>query len=224
MQLSDVAGNKIDGEPSASKSESPMCRCEILPQVRQILDPRVASELMTKPSIFSLVFILLVSSFMQPAAADKIGYIEDFALAKNREKALAQLIPGTDDYYFFHCLHYQNTQQFAKVEALMKPWIERHGENARVQIILNRHALLTYPDNPKKSLDSHKKAGADIQPSTTDHRKETGAAVDARSKTDQPRLSEEAGVPFYEYIRIWECVLPLACRRDSNSRSTKRLA
>src|SRR5262245_57153602 len=41
-------------------------------------------------------------------AAD-VGYAEDFALAKDRAAALGQLIPGTEDYYYYHCLHRLNT-------------------------------------------------------------------------------------------------------------------
>ena len=33
------------------------------------------------------------------------GYIESFSLAKDRVAALSQLIPGTEDYYYYHCLH-----------------------------------------------------------------------------------------------------------------------
>ena len=29
----------------------------------------------------------------------------------DRSAALKQLIPGTEDYYYFHALHYQNTRQ-----------------------------------------------------------------------------------------------------------------
>ena len=58
-------------------------------------------------------------SFLTPdARGGDIGYVEDFALAKDRAAALKQLIPGTEDYYYYHCLHYLNTGQFDKVERL----------------------------------------------------------------------------------------------------------
>jgi len=84
--------------------------------------------------------------------ASEIGYIEDFALAKDRTVPLKQLIPGTEDYYYYHCLHYQNTKQFDKVEQLLAEWIKRHNYTARVYEIQNRQALLTYAQNPEKSL------------------------------------------------------------------------
>jgi len=41
-------------------------------------------------------------------AAQEIGYIETFSLADDREAALKELVPGTDDYYYYHALHAQN--------------------------------------------------------------------------------------------------------------------
>ncbi len=94
-------------------------------------------------------------SFLSPLAgtAEEIGYIENFALAADRAEALKQLVPGTEDYYFFHCLYYQQTEQFAKVPAMLKLWIARHGETARVREIQNRQALLTYQKSPEESLE-----------------------------------------------------------------------
>jgi hypothetical protein len=86
------------------------------------------------------------------AAAGEVGYIEDFALAKDRVAALRQLIPGTEDYYYYHCLHYLNTEQFEKADELTKPWLQRLGQTPRLTEIQTRHALLIYPRNPEPSL------------------------------------------------------------------------
>src|SRR3954451_964787 len=87
------------------------------------------------------------------AAAGDIGFIEDFALAKDRNVALKQLIPGTEDYYYFHCLHYLNSGQFEKIEPLTTLWYERHKQTARLTEIQTRHALLNYEKDPKGTLD-----------------------------------------------------------------------
>ena len=71
-------------------------------------------------------------------------FIEQFALAPDRSVVLSQLIPGTEDYYYYHCLHYQNLQQYDRVEELLKAWIERFKETPRNREIRNRQALLTY--------------------------------------------------------------------------------
>src|SRR4029079_1277452 len=85
-------------------------------------------------------------------AAD-VGFIEDYSLAKDKGAALKQLIPGTEDYYYFHALYYLTTEQYEKAEALWKPWHDRFGQSARLTEIQTRHALLTYPKNPQKSLE-----------------------------------------------------------------------
>jgi len=103
----------------------------------------------------SLLLALGILLYLTPTttrAAD-IGYVEDFALAKNRAEALKQLIPGTEDYYYYHALHALNTGNHDAAIANFKPWIERHGHTARVTEIQVRHALLTYEKNPRASLD-----------------------------------------------------------------------
>ncbi len=87
------------------------------------------------------------------ALGAEIDYVEDFALAADRTVPLKQLIPGTEDYYYYHCLHYQNTEQFDKVDELLATWIKRHKYTARVREIQNRQALLTYSINPPQSLE-----------------------------------------------------------------------
>ena len=85
--------------------------------------------------------------------AGELGFLEDFALAKDRAKALEQLIPGTEDYYYYHALHHQNLGELDEVDRLLGPWIERHKRTARVQEIEARQALLRYPTARRGSLD-----------------------------------------------------------------------
>jgi hypothetical protein len=85
--------------------------------------------------------------------AGEIEYVETFALASDRDAALKQLIPGTEDYYYWNALHLLNTEQFEKVEDLLKPWVQRHGDTPRVWEIRPRRALLAYDKNPQASLD-----------------------------------------------------------------------
>lgn len=85
--------------------------------------------------------------------AGEIEYVETFALAPDRDAALKQLIPGTEDYYYWNSLHLLNTEQFEKVEDLLKPWVQRHGETPRVWEIRTRRAFLAYDKHPQASLD-----------------------------------------------------------------------
>ncbi|MFO0926018.1 MAG: hypothetical protein U0736_03140 [Gemmataceae bacterium] len=91
-------------------------------------------------------------AMLDPAEGGDIGYVEDFALAKDRADALKALIPGTEDYYYYHCLHLLNTGQFDKVITLTRPWLERFGQTARLTEIQTRHALLSYDKDPKNTL------------------------------------------------------------------------
>src|SRR5438046_6770827 len=86
------------------------------------------------------------------AEAGDVEFVEDFALAKDRALSLRQLIPGTEDYYYYHCLHFLNTEQFEKVDEFARPWLQRFGQTARLTEIQTRHALLSYEGNPKRSL------------------------------------------------------------------------
>src|SRR5215472_17810934 len=103
---------------------------------------------MKRMLVWSSWALLMVSM----ATAGEVGYIEDFALAKDRAASLKQLIPGTEDYYYYHCLHYLNSEQFEKAEELTKPWLQRLGQTPRLTEIQTRHALLTYSRNPDRSL------------------------------------------------------------------------
>ncbi len=98
----------------------------------------------------SLAWVLLLATL---AAAGEIGFVEDFALAKDRNASLRQLIPGTEDYYYYQCLNFLNTEQYEKAEALTRPWLQRFGQTPRLTEIQTRHALLTYERNPQRTLD-----------------------------------------------------------------------
>ncbi|MEK6262775.1 MAG: hypothetical protein AABP62_29610 [Planctomycetota bacterium] len=94
-----------------------------------------------------------LGAWVGPSRGGEIGFIEEFSLAPDRTVPLKQLIPGTDDYYYYHCLHFLNTEQFEKARELTGPWHQRHGQTGRLTEIQTRHALLTYDKNPQVSLD-----------------------------------------------------------------------
>src|SRR5262245_62546454 len=112
---------------------------------------RRVATLLPVAGLAALASVLVLTPTITRAA--DVGYVEDFALAKDRTTALKQLIPGTDDYYYFHCLHYLNSGQFDKIEPMTTLWYERHRQTARLTEIQTRHALLTYEKNPQKTLE-----------------------------------------------------------------------
>ncbi len=99
---------------------------------------------------------LLALALLLPLTAladNEIGFIERFALAADREKALGELVPGSEEYYFFHALHYQNVRDFANLVRILNQWRERvPNENEARRIILNREAILDYERNPQATL------------------------------------------------------------------------
>ena len=86
-----------------------------------------------------------------------VQFVEQYALSDDRESTLQQLVPGTEAYYYFHCLHYLTTEQLSKADEMLKPWIKRFGETNRVKLIKHRLALLQYGDDPQATLAYLKK-------------------------------------------------------------------
>ena len=99
----------------------------------------------------TLLFALLLP--LAAFAENEIGFIERFALAADREKALGELVPGSEEYYFFHALHYQNVRDTAKLNNLLNEWRQRTpDENEARRVILNREAILGYEKDPQGTL------------------------------------------------------------------------
>ncbi len=98
----------------------------------------------------------LALAFLLPLAAlaeNEIGFIERFALAADREKALGELVPGSEEYYFFHALHYQNIRDGAKLNDILNQWRKRMpDENNQRRLIENREAIINYEKDPQGTL------------------------------------------------------------------------
>jgi hypothetical protein len=104
---------------------------------------------MNRAIVWVSVLVLAASA----ATAGQVGYEEEFALATNRDEVLKRLIPGTEEYYYYACLHLQHTGQLDQVDELLKSWAARHQTPPPPwNEIRNRQALLRYPAQPKESL------------------------------------------------------------------------
>src|SRR5215204_5571728 len=87
-------------------------------------------------------------------AENEIGYIEKFALAADREKVLGELVPGSEDYYYFHALHYQHTRNEPRLAEILDQWRKRFpNDTPRRRTIEHREALLDYDTTPQQTLD-----------------------------------------------------------------------
>ena len=79
--------------------------------------------------------------------------LEALAWGDDRARALDQLIPGTEDYYYYRCLHHQHSDELDEVERVLNTWVERHGHTARVERIRHRQAVLSFERSPGASLE-----------------------------------------------------------------------
>lgn len=99
-----------------------------------------------------LLLIFLVFISVNQLQAVEIGFDEKFTLAVDRSEPLKQLIPGTEDYYYYSCIYHQQLKDYSKVEEILKQWIKRYSYTTRVNEIINRQALITYSTNPQKAI------------------------------------------------------------------------
>jgi len=72
----------------------------------------------------------------------------------DREAVLKKLVPGTQQYYYLHSLHYQNTQQLDEVDKTLAAWEKRfNSKSSQWQQIQHRQMLLKYSNDPQATLD-----------------------------------------------------------------------
>src|SRR5688572_11416296 len=105
---------------------------------------------MNLPGFIAPLLLLSLPSFL---VAAETGFLEKFAISADRDAVLKELIPGTDDYYYYHALHLQNQGKKAELTAILKEWTDRfQSGNARRDEINNRQALINYATDPGGSL------------------------------------------------------------------------
>lgn len=130
----------------------------------------------TSRFVFAALFtLLLLPAFTgAPRAQSPVGFEESFALAPDREAALAQLVPGSEEHFFYRCLLLQHQGRLAEAEALLAQWREALGESERRQTILFRQILLQYAAEPEKAL-ARLKERLNLR---FDHERENAAGAD----------------------------------------------
>lgn len=101
---------------------------------------------------------------------------------------LQELIPGTEDYYFFHALHYQNTGKAKELGEIMTQWAKRNADSTLLQEIRNRQLLLDFDRDPKGALETLRK----LLGVTFDHQQERlNAKPDLPVAVDPKQISME---------------------------------
>lgn len=101
-----------------------------------------------------IVVLIFVSLFglSRPAEAQVVGFEEEFALATDRGALLERLIPGTEEHYYYSCLHAQHIGEREQVPALLAAWQQRYGRTSRFETIELRQLLLDYPTQPAATM------------------------------------------------------------------------
>ena len=102
----------------------------------------------------AVLFTLLgLMSLCAPARGQGriIGFEERFALADDRADVLDELVPGSDEAFYYECLQLQHEGALDQVSALLKDWEERLEDSALRDEIEHRQALLSYSSDPDSS-------------------------------------------------------------------------
>ena len=113
------------------------------------------------------------------ANAHETGFSERFALADNRDAVLSELIPGTENYFYYHCLHCQSVGKVSEARAHLEAWIAKSGLNEQTQRMRTRQFLLEYRSNSQPTLD-HLQADFGIQLDHPAPRKDEAASLPTR--------------------------------------------
>lgn len=122
--------------------------------------------------------------------AQDTAFLEKFALSEDRGAVLRDLVPGTEDWFFFTALHYEQTGRGRELGTLLDDWAKQLPENsARRDQMRLRQVLLNYATDPEGSLQwLRNHLGLKF-----DHEREMPEAqADLPSALDQSLISREA--------------------------------
>ena len=141
---------------------------------------------MRKLTSGSFLILLLLATATR---AQEIDFSETFALAEDRAAALEQLIPGTEEHYYYSCLHLQATEQLDKVPPLVEQWIQRHGRTERAIEVQHRQALLSYAQDHPGTLDYLRR---ELGLNFNHQRQEVSTRPDLPTQLDPERIARAA--------------------------------
>jgi hypothetical protein len=129
-----------------------------------------------------------------PARAQQIGFIEKFALADDRAKVLQELIPGSEEYFYYNSLHLQNAGRLAESEAMLQQWAAKLPLNALYQRMHLRQRLLNYGNDQNSALEYlRNQMGLQLEhsPPQADRAKDLATSLDP-ALLDHKQLLEQA--------------------------------
>ncbi|MCM8531747.1 MAG: hypothetical protein NE330_11340 [Lentisphaeraceae bacterium] len=99
---------------------------------------------------FLILGLICVTLSLSVKAQHQISFDEKFVF--NPEQALKELIPGTEDYYFYNCLYFEKKKDFKKVEDLLAKWLNKNRSKSPTYTkMYNRFVLLTHDENSDRT-------------------------------------------------------------------------
>lgn len=100
-----------------------------------------------------LLWLVVVGLTTVNGEGEEVGFVETYALAKDRPAVLAQLIPETEDYFYYHVLFYQTTGKIADAQAQLDAWVAKFGWTERANSMRARQMMLTYSTNRAQTIE-----------------------------------------------------------------------
>ena len=145
------------------------------------------------------------------ANAKEVSWLEDFAISEQRQAALQSLLPGTEEYFYYHCLWLQHEGRFAEAESQLSAWIQQHGRSPQTKEIESRQYLLTFDQNPDATWDYLKRElgyGFDHRRERVDQAPDLPERLDGQSirrdvLTDRALRSKRGLAPFSDSALDW---------------------
>src|SRR3569833_3282944 len=87
------------------------------------------------------------------ARAMDLEFLDVLALSEDRSAALAQLLPGSEDHDYFHCLHAQQRGDLDGADRILATWPDRHGDSAGYRRLTQRQLLYRVMREPERAAD-----------------------------------------------------------------------
>lgn len=168
----------------------------------------------------ALLLFLSLCAIAQP----DLAFLERFALDDAREEALAELVPGTDDFYYYTCLHHQLAGDRVAFAQTLETWYadRRHNWSAPMRELQMRQHLLDFehtPDETWKYLIHQLRLGFNHRPRS------------AKPDTDHPTSLSPERYTLDAYLRragndvgdFTTAGLELAARQELNENERRAL-
>ena len=100
---------------------------------------------------YAFTCIIAVFPVLMNIQAGEIGYNERFALSDARKTALAELIAGTEDYYYYTALSLELEGKLDQAKKMIDEGIKKYNHSSNLRELENRYALKIYSEKPEWS-------------------------------------------------------------------------